>query len=1352
MPETVVSLKNIDKHYWLRVANQSLIGSVLRLFRKKGRDGAKKEICALKDIELCIKKGEAIGIIGENASGKTTLLRIISRITMPSRGQLRVLGKVAGLLDLGAGFHSELTGRENIYLDAALYGLGRNEIDDVYEKIVEFSGLGDFIDAQVKAYSQGMLVRLGFAIAIHVNPDIFLIDDSLAVGDEAFQRKCLNKITQLKEQGKTIIVVSHDLDSISRICERGILLQSGRIVKDDSIHKVILRYVEAVGNKESIASVDSKRMSVIFNSGKIILLWDGKPLTKNFGGYVSFQIRDKWIMFWGARWNVIENNDGGWKVQGVFDKYGMKLILECAIINESLLNFNFQLKSSRSIDLKKVSFGFMFSEKYDKFLKGECLEDIEMIKSTGQDWTDVYRTDEANAPLVLVADQNIPVLKLSFEKDECSSFRLIQSTGPELDAKVLQMQMKIANGTKIENTEGNVVENRAELEILDESEFEDFLQKLQSTRRIESKGLRLKLKNKRMQVVYNDLELTKGKEFTFGFYYSGHYFDLFDGAWVLQKDASNLMSLYSEFKDLKLRLKLFLSLDKNSIKWEIDVQGCKSPEIIDLLMQIYLTDKYEKYFDLETEQTFSSASEHAEQIKQGGLLGLFTQAYDLPAIAFEGVKGTKLKLQNASFDVPGRVLINKIPVSQIASGTIVFLDSLAEKTVFIENKQKECRVSTVLVENDLKIGFNKNRVSIYYKGIEITEGEGFCSGIHFKGRWYESKQLIKEISKEENKIKVIINRRVPEITELWEISLEGGAICWSVIVKSSVSLPELCCKAGIIIRPNYRQWVHSFHEGKFSDKVENNQVIDLDDSNNILLGLRTNKSEETFPVLFFEREYVSIPRGIIIYGDQKSSLLMFKFETEETINKNNEQKVFTGKIMLSNQNSWENNISKHRLQHFSLITDKRFQLISAFKEIRLLCDKKRLTEKCGLRVSLTAEGRKLYSKDAFWKIKKVGQDKIEVELTWKDFPILQKWCFRKDDEAIEWTVTLMLKQRLKLTKLFINIFSDFTFNYWINGKDKGSINLRKFETESITLFEKRSNFIGVYRDVISTETPALLLNPLVDMNEWFLHLYAYHKDAEMTWGAHCIIGPEGKFFASGNHEIFKARLFLLEDENKLSELIVSQKRENFPEISSGNLTVKVKDAKVRLYWKGQELTKTLGLYSAFFNGKDWVDSSLAKWQITVSLNKIVISLSWNQLLVFQRWELGFNDDELCWEMHTDIQQEGINSVIAALMLNDNYNYFQTESVSSKEFPADFKENRWEHLLLTKGGIDIKAENENFPRVIFEGLVTEHDYNNILENSDKLHSGRVLKCETKIVFSKNEGNNTICSKVKIRIKD
>ena len=207
-------------------------------------------------VSFVIRRGETVGIIGENGSGKSTLLRLINRITFPSQGRVTVKGRVAGLMDLGGGFHPELTGLENIELAASLYGMSAAEVPERVPQIVAFAGLERFIDAPLKTYSQGMLVRLGFSVAVFVQSDIFLIDDSLAVGDEEFQRKCLRQIAALREQGRTIIVVSHDVHSLSRICSRGLLIHGGRLIKDDLFAKVMVRYLESVGERAAVASLD----------------------------------------------------------------------------------------------------------------------------------------------------------------------------------------------------------------------------------------------------------------------------------------------------------------------------------------------------------------------------------------------------------------------------------------------------------------------------------------------------------------------------------------------------------------------------------------------------------------------------------------------------------------------------------------------------------------------------------------------------------------------------------------------------------------------------------------------------------------------------------------------------------------------------------------------------------------------------------------------------------------------------------------------------------------------------------------------------------------------------------------
>ncbi len=202
---------------------------------------------ALKEINITIQKGETVGLIGINGSGKSTLLKLMTKIIYPTKGTIKTYGKLTSLLELGAGFHNDFTGRENIYFNASIFGLTKQEIDARLESIIEFSELGDFIDNPVRTYSSGMYMRLAFSIAINVDAEILLIDEILAVGDQHFQEKCFKKLHELKNSDKTIVIVSHDLSNIENLCTRAIWINEGVVAMDDTPQKVIPEYLKKCG-------------------------------------------------------------------------------------------------------------------------------------------------------------------------------------------------------------------------------------------------------------------------------------------------------------------------------------------------------------------------------------------------------------------------------------------------------------------------------------------------------------------------------------------------------------------------------------------------------------------------------------------------------------------------------------------------------------------------------------------------------------------------------------------------------------------------------------------------------------------------------------------------------------------------------------------------------------------------------------------------------------------------------------------------------------------------------------------------------------------------------------------------
>jgi ABC-2 type transport system ATP-binding protein len=238
-----VEVQQVSKHFRLNTERHS---SLKDRIIHPGRS-TYSDLTALEDVDFTVGAGETVGIIGRNGSGKSTLLKCICGVLQPTSGRVLVRGSLAGLLELGAGFQIELSGRDNIYLNGAMLGLSKKEVDRAFDAIVDFSELGHFIDTQVKFYSSGMYVRLGFAIAVNVDPDVLVIDEVLAVGDEQFQGKCLDRIRTFQEEGRTILFVSHQADQIRAICDRAVVLEGGRMLTDASPGEAVRVFRETLG-------------------------------------------------------------------------------------------------------------------------------------------------------------------------------------------------------------------------------------------------------------------------------------------------------------------------------------------------------------------------------------------------------------------------------------------------------------------------------------------------------------------------------------------------------------------------------------------------------------------------------------------------------------------------------------------------------------------------------------------------------------------------------------------------------------------------------------------------------------------------------------------------------------------------------------------------------------------------------------------------------------------------------------------------------------------------------------------------------------------------------------------------
>jgi len=260
MSKAIITVENLSKSYILKHQHKERYATLRDVLSNKAKNlftannkatALSEEFWALNNISFEINQGDRVGIIGRNGAGKSTLLKVLSRIVTPTKGRITIEGRIASLLEVGTGFHPELSGRENIFLNGSILGMTKTEIKNKFDEIVAFAEVEKFLDTPVKRYSSGMYVRLAFAVAAHLDPEILIVDEVLAVGDAAFQKKCLGKMKDVSEAGRTVLFVSHNMEAIQKLCTKGILLQKGRLLEQGPIDSIVMKYLEAYASSVS---------------------------------------------------------------------------------------------------------------------------------------------------------------------------------------------------------------------------------------------------------------------------------------------------------------------------------------------------------------------------------------------------------------------------------------------------------------------------------------------------------------------------------------------------------------------------------------------------------------------------------------------------------------------------------------------------------------------------------------------------------------------------------------------------------------------------------------------------------------------------------------------------------------------------------------------------------------------------------------------------------------------------------------------------------------------------------------------------------------------------------------------
>lgn len=835
-----------------------------------------EDFWALQGVNLEINKGDVIAIIGENGAGKTTILKLIAGMLKPDRGTVEVNGRVSALMEIGAGFQRELTGKENIYLIASMHGLRREQIDQRCADIIKFADIGRFINAPVKSYSQGMYMRLAFAIAIYMDVEILIIDDVFAVGDAYAQHKCIEIIHELKGQRKTIIFVSHSVDVCGKFCQRAILLKNGRLIKDGMLKDVISCYLMTMGSRKGIGVLQGKHLGFIFNNGKLSLTWNNNLLTKELAGHIMILNDGNRLFSFNGEWEVKENSYQKVVMLGkLWDLPIWQLWDICLDDVKDVLDLRIAVYKNCACDLQEICARFMFNENYKYWVnpvRGGEFEDAGL--SNKLSWENVNCEVPPVEFIGLSAPsgdrESLPEIFLSDDVHISGKLLEIKYTDYFYNARILQSKVIFSNSNKDLIAESNRypifhLRIKAGPEMCAENNFCNDIRKMMMPKMI-SDGCELSLKVdcfNAINIYWKDTIITASKGLKTEFYHNRKYYHSSDMNYVVHRVSDKRIDIFIRFIGLPvLQIWNIEFLENGLLSWKVSADIFETVTIRNNKFYIMFLPSYDRWMNTMGEGRISEgiSLECQNTIMKNdpcNLIGLKdgSQGSDeLPCVLVRDASGYRkfnsieLKMDRhlESGDTSG---INKAVASasflNIDSGeSIIFKKglyqlcdinmSIGEDAIQNENPaslRKEEQLKNGTVNNSVwsidngrhKFVFERGMGGIILDRKRITNGFGIYTAVYSKdvndiGMWYASVDAIWELVNVK-KGSLTLRGTWPylPIVQVWEIKSGHNYFSWNVEMWSFADVSLEMHQVNVMLPVDYSVWFAGERSGSFSN-------------------------------------------------------------------------------------------------------------------------------------------------------------------------------------------------------------------------------------------------------------------------------------------------------------------------------------------------------------------------------------------------------------------------------------------------------------------------------------------------------------------------------------------------------
>ncbi|MDD4909319.1 MAG: ABC transporter ATP-binding protein [Candidatus Omnitrophica bacterium] len=816
-----------------------------RIAFKEGARAVCEDFWALKGIDLNVGKGECFAVIGENGSGKTTLLRVISGMLMPDKGRVRLGGRVAGLMEIQAGFHPELTGRENIYNISALSGLSADETGACYADMVEFAAIGRFINAPVKTYSQGMLVRLAFAIAIHARTDILLVDDIFAVGDIYARRKCINKMFELKDKGLTIIFVSHDLDIARRLCKRGVLLREGRVIRAGSIDGLVSYYLETVGNKEGIALLQKGRLAIIFNNGKLIIRWNDSALTKGAAGHTVMSSSGRTYQSDTASW-IIRQPAAADEIVAVgrWPDMPAELIWKIRCRGEKEFSWDVTLQARAQARIEDYTARLILTDEYEGWFTSQEEYVFPEAFLHENEWQSRRIDDHLNWLIGLKtgadSGEGLPTLVLDSSGADKQGACQIGNTGIEASARGIQFNYvnpepeHAAGSYKFFSTGVKLFEER------DRQDFECYMARARQAgrRRIISRGpLALCCGQRKIEIFLRDALLSSGAGLDTKFIWQGRTYSAAGGNWSVEKEGDNYLVVNifwgpeaPFFQVWRMELR-----DESAIFWQADMEIRDGLEIRNRQVELFLSGRYDRWFTPSENGDFGAVEKKGNTVILSKYINDFSgveQSCLMPAVTFANQDGrARVSYISRGQDKELNTKLHYLEIDPAADAALeAGRHAFFKGAIRIAPRQGQKGVDAVVNNNGAAAAINFNGVSLdfrhgrmrlFYEGVELTKGLGLYSAVLHEGNWHDSSQGLWKVEASDRERFVAVGRWpwLP-VRQEWEVTLlDGRDIIWRITRDTRDGFDPDKEQVNLMLSDNYREWfVRERARGRFPEE------------------------------------------------------------------------------------------------------------------------------------------------------------------------------------------------------------------------------------------------------------------------------------------------------------------------------------------------------------------------------------------------------------------------------------------------------------------------------------------------------------------------------------------------------